>query len=343
MNLGPVLRRSSFAALLLLSGCGSSDDGGGLLGSDPVEPVEPTLTISGPDSVASGTSSAYTVTALDSDGEPVSGVSVTLSTSLGTLSRATTSTTTDADGELPFTLSATKTSDSGAVSPVTGTASVVAKGSIDDTAVSDTLAVEMTPTIFKFTSPVANTRVALNTLQPLVLQWASDGIAVSAPVTFAAKLGTLVDAAGNAGSSLTVSTDGSGIARLQVVSGTAGTETITATDDSGDFDATLTLIYVGEASAFTATAASPIAASGGASTITAKVTDASGGAVTGATVTFAIGSAPAAGTLAPATVTTNASGIATAIYRANGAAGTATITVTVGALAAKTVTITING
>jgi len=342
MNFGSALRRSRLLLLLLLAGCGSSQDGGGLLDADPVPTLEPTLTITGPGSVASGTSSDYTVTALDSGGDPVPDVSVTLSSSLGTLSRASTSTTTDADGQLFFTLAATTTTNSGSVSPVTGTASVVAKGTIEDTAVSDTLAVTMTPTVFQFTAPLAAAKVAVNTLQPLVLQWTADGIAVSAPVTVTARLGTLIDAAGNAGSSLTVSTDSSGFARLQIVSSTSGVETVTAVDERAQFSATLALTYVGEPAAFTFAVSSPISAASGASTISVKVSDATTNTVAGATVAFAISSAPSQGTLSPSTATTNASGIATAIYRANGGAGTALINITVGSLPVQTATIQIN-
>ena len=203
----------------------------------------------------------------------------------------------------------------------------------------------MTPAVFQFTSPAAGTSVSLNSLQPLVLQWTSNSLAVSAPVTFSAKLGTLVDADGNAGSTLTLSTDSSGFARLQVVSSTAGAETITATGETGGGTSpvtTLTLRYIGEASSFTLTAASPISATNGASTVSVKVVDSSGNAVSGASVNFSIASAPSGGTLSPSTATTDSSGLATALYRANGVAGTAKINVTVGSLATQSATIVIN-
>lgn len=342
MTLGSVLRRSCSALLLLLAGCGNSGDAGGLLNNDPGTVDTPPLAITGPDSVSSGSSEAYKVTALDAVAEPIAGLTITLTTSLGTLSLASTDTTTDTTGELPFTLSATTTSSSGAVSPVSGTAYVTASATIAGEKVSVTKTVIMTPSVFTFTSPASGAKVALNTLQPLVFHWTSNSLAVSAPVTFAAKLGTLVDADGNAASTLTVNTDAGGYARFSVVSGTSGAETITATDAGGGRSASLALTYLGEAATFTTVASSPISASGGASTISATVKDASGNAVAGTTVTFAIASAPAAGTLSPLTATTGSTGIATAIYRANGGTGTATITVTVGSLTAQTVTITIN-
>ncbi|MDB5971590.1 MAG: hypothetical protein JWQ90_4040 [Hydrocarboniphaga sp.] len=344
MTLGHLLRGSSFAVLLLLSACGSSDSGGGLLDNDPGT-TTPTLTLTGPDSVASGTSQSYTVTALDAAGDPVTGVSITLSASLGTLSRTTTATTTNSLGQLYFTLSATTTSSSGTVTAVTGTSSVIASGTVGGEALSATKAVAMTPTVFQFTAPLAAAKLAVNTVQPLVLQWAADGVAVSAPVTFTATLGTLIDAAGNAGSSLTVTTDSSGFARLQITSSTSGAETVTAVSDTAEFSATRAFAYVGEPAAFTFAVSSPISATSatsGASTISVKVSDASTNTVAGATVAFAISSAPSAGTLSPSTATTNASGIATAIYRANGGAGTALINITVGSLPVQTATIKIN-
>ncbi|MDZ4077512.1 MULTISPECIES: Ig-like domain-containing protein [Hydrocarboniphaga] len=348
MKLGHFLGGAWLALASLLVGCGSSSDSGGDLSSDPGAVTTPALTITGPESVSSGGSQSYVVSALLGTA-PVSGVAITLTTSLGTLSLASTDTTTDARGELPFTLSAirTGTSSSGTATttPVTGTAYVTAKGMVGGKALEVTKDIKMTPAVFQFTAPAAATTVSLNSLQPLVLQWTSNSLAVSAPVTFSAKLGTLVDADGNAANRLTLSTDSSGFARLQVVSSTAGTETITATGESGSGTsptATLTLRYIGEPASFTVAAASPISAANGASTLTAKVVDGSGNAVSGASVSFSIASAPSGGTLSPTVATTDSSGIATALYRANGVAGTAKINITAGSLATQAVTIVIN-
>ncbi|WP_169740682.1 Ig-like domain-containing protein [Nevskia soli] len=138
-----------------------------------------------------------------------------------------------------------------------------------------------------------------------------------------------------------MSTQKDGTANIQIVSATSGAATVTATavdpSSGAKLSASLLLTVLGIPATFTVQAPSPIAVNGS-SVVSALVKDANGSVLPGVAVSFSL-SPPGVGNLSATSAKTDSSGTASVLFTPNGAAGTATVSVSTTSLAPQTATI----
>ena len=292
------------------------------------------LTFSGNTTLTQGNVADLSVSAVDSKGNALAGVPITVSSSLGN-SFGSTTLTTDSNGQATVRYTATNAGNDTVRFTGAGTsvAPVMVISSED----------------FVFLAPTALPRVGA--VYPLEVRYRRGGVAqANVAVRFAATVGTL-------SASQTV-TDSSGIARVNLTSNFAAPSTVSATalDGSGN-----TLALATTTATFVATtprdlvlqvspsALAPNTAGGTDSqtTVVARVTDASGNPVSGVTVNFSQELDPSGGRLSQASSTTDGNGEATNKYIA-GAATTANngvrlrATVATNSAVTNTVSLTVN-
>ncbi len=266
------------------------------------------LTISGRESLALNDAADYTVTAEDSNGNRLSGVTVTATSQSGNFVSPDAAVT-DASGQATFRLVSTR---SGADTlrffgaGAQKLANVTVSG--DD---------------FSFTTPAANTLVNIGQSQTISVSYRVGGLAqVGRTIAFAATGGTLT-----AGS---VTTNASGIATTSISSNSAGPVIVQATVVGGTTSATLPISFVatnpaslvlqvGQASI----APNPAGSTANNTQVIARVVDAANNPVQGKAVTFRRVADPSGGSLQQASATTDASGQATVTY-VSGSQSTAT-------------------
>ncbi len=271
-----------------------------------VDVINTTLLINGPDSLAAGDTSPYTVVLADAGGNGISGEQVTVASSAGNTLSATLLTT-DVDGRATFNLTATANGQD--------TITVVALG------LTSTHIVDVSTDVFAFqlplaapatvTPPSSTPEIPLNQNQTLDVLWSDNaGPIVGQQVTFQTSRGTLVPANG------VVTTNASGIATVTLTSTNAGGATITATNQLNtstqlgvEFVATVPDSLELQADPFTI-------ATNDQSTITAIVRDPNGNLVKGATVSFNLTDITN-GTISPQQATTNSQGRAQTFYNSS--------------------------
>ena len=263
-----------------------------------------TLALQGPTSLILGNSAIFGVTASDSKGNVIPGVTITATSSLGNPLAAVSGTTTNSSGLVQFNYTASKG----------GTDSIAFSGA--GTTVSPVLPLTVSSLNFAFVSPAPATIVPVNVAQSVKVQLLIGGAAPAAtPVTFAATGGTL--------SSNTATTDGTGSAQVSFSSASAGPVTVQATVNIGGTltSTTLPLTVVGTVPSNlvlqvspTALPPNPAGSTANQAQVLAKVTDAAGNPVQGATVNFTRVADPSGGNLQQVSAVTDASGKATVTY-----------------------------
>ena len=272
----------------------------------PVTVNGTTLALSGPANLVLNNTGNFSVVVTNSAGQGISGVVVTLTSSLGnTLTPAATNT--DSSGRLTFTLTATK-----------GGTDTITAAALGQT---QTATVDISTQSFNITAPASGTKVSLGTPQTVTVTWLNNGAAVAGlPVTFAATRGTLTPAT-------PVTTDASGHASVSISSLGAGPSVIDASGTG--VSAQLNLDFVADNPSQISLQAGPASVNvQGNSTITALVRDASNNLVEGATVSFQIAADPTNGGLSTATAVTNAQGTAQTVYTAgNSSSGANGVTI----------------
>lgn len=257
------------------------------------------LTISGRESLALNDAADYTVTAEDSNGNRLSGVTITATSQSGNFVSPDAAVT-DASGQATFRLVSTR---SGADTlrffgaGAQKLANVTVSG--DD---------------FSFTTPTANTLVNIGQSQTISVSYRVGGIAQAGQtISFAATGGTLTASS--------VTTNASGIATTSISSNSAGPVIVQATVAGGATSATLPISFVatnpaslvlqvGQASI----APNPAGSTTNNTQIIARVVDAANNPVQGKAVTFRRVADPSGGSLQQASATTDASGQATVTY-----------------------------
>jgi hypothetical protein len=302
-------------------------------------PPATTLTFSScPSAIPSGSQITCTLTLLDSDGKGIAGTTIGLTASTGTLTAPAggTTFTTAADGTVQFVYAAGAQSQSSAQATLTATAQV------NSSNITQTQNLTLDLVDFEFTAPAANTQVAINSRKTLAFKWTSKGTPVpGASVTVSVDRGSLVDGSGNLGGSLSVSTQSDGTFTVDVISGQAGSATVTATaavpGSNAQLTTTLPLSFVGPPNKITVQAPSPIAANG-VSLITAVVNDASGNALAGIPVSFSIASG---GSLSSTSANTDSSGIARSLFTPDGTAASVIVQVSAAPAAPQSATINV--
>lgn len=260
-----------------------------------------TISIAGPSSLLLNGTSNYTLSVKDSNGAAVSGVEVSLVSSLGnTVSPG--KATTGNNGTAVFAYTAVKS----------GSDSLSAAGA----GVTSQQAVIVNSVNLAFTTPALGTTPTIPTTGSLevVVTYRANGVPVAnEPVYFSSTRGTV--------SSASTTTDANGNARTTVSSTTAGPATISAQLGNSNTVTTLIVNYYAATPAditvqANASALPPNAAgtSANAAVLTAIVRDATGNPVQGASVNFTLVSDTSGGTISPGTAVSNANGRVTATF-----------------------------
>jgi hypothetical protein len=273
------------------------------------------LVLSGPSSLILGNSAPFEVTVLDSKSNVVPNVAVTATSSLSNTLSAS-APRTDSTGTVSFNYTAVNAGDDNLVFTAAGSS------------VSPKPQLAISGQDFSFTSPRASTEVTVGALQPVQVRLRVGGVPQAGKViNFTATGGTL--------SASSASTDGSGLASVNLSSGSAGPVTVQATvvgsasGTTGATSATLPLLIVARVPAKlvlqvspTAIAPNTAATSANQAQLLAKVTDVNDNPVQGQTVNFSRVADPSGGNLLQASAVTDSAGLASVAYRA-GAQSTA--------------------
>ncbi len=273
---------------------------GSISGSVNVTVQGTKLSISGGTTVSLSTTTPLTLSAVDSKGNPISGVALSVTSTLGNGLSAS-SVTTDSNGQAIVSYTALNSgSDSLSVSGAGASATQTVTVSGED---------------FTFVSPAANTAVAVRNSQNLTVLYRKNGVPQSGvTVSFAATVGTLT-----ASSAVT---DATGQASVSISSNFAAGSTVSAMLPSNTGQATLPLSFVATTPSKlvlqispTALAPNPAGTSSNQASVIATVTDADGNPVKDATVNFSQVADPSGGQLQQASTVTDSSGQASVKYQ----------------------------
>lgn len=302
--------------------------------------VGTTISVSGPGAALVGSAPQnFTLKAVDSSGKPIVGAGLTIASTLGNgLSAQAVTTDTSGSGTVAFT----------AVNVGTDTLTVTGLGA------SGTATVVVSNVDFGFTAPAPAALLPVSVANTVSVRYRVAGVGVPGQtVSFATTRGTLYADVGLTIPATTAVTDGTGVATIYVKSDTAGTVTVSA--QYGTARSSLTAAFVATVPATLVLQANPAALLPNAvgsttnqSALTAIVRDAIGNPVQGVVVNFNAVTDASGGSIAPGSVTTDASGTATAQFIA-GATSTAANGVTIRASVqlfpsiSNTAALTVNG
>lgn len=252
-----------------------------------------TLTITGSSTQQLAATASYSVRAVDSSGNAMPGLVLSVTSALGnSVSPATV--TTDMAGNASFSYTA---SNSGS-----DTLTVTGPGTMRQT-----LSVTISAVSLSFATPAANTSVNVGASQAVTVRYLVGGVAVpGTSVTFSSTRGTV--------SSPVQTTNGSGDATVNISSTTAGPATITA-QIAGVGNATLPVNFVATTPATITLQGTPSAiapnqpgSTANQTTLSAVVRDSSGNLVANQTVNFNLVSDLSGGSLSAGTAVTDANG-----------------------------------
>jgi hypothetical protein len=269
---------------------------GGATGQIIIPVVGTVLTYAGVTTVTLSNTTSVGVKAVDSKGAVISGLPVSVSSSLNNGLSAN-SVTTDAQGAATLTYTATNAGSDNL--------------KFDAAGATVTAAIKISAEAFSFISPVAGTKIAVGTTSQVTLQYLSSGAPVAnATILFAITAGS-VTPSGVTGSN--------GQVTVSVTSTTASPATVQATftntGTGASAQATLPVQFVAGTPAKLVLQTTPTAVGpnpGGATAqqarILATVTDAAGNPVSGIAVNFNRSADPSGGNLSLASATTDGSG-----------------------------------
>lgn len=272
---------------------------GSVTSSTTVNVAGTAISISGENTVTIGDTTQLTMVMTDSDGDPISGKTITISSALGnTLSASTVDT--DANGQVQVSVTAT----------TAGTDSITATA--QGATASHTLTISGDQ--FEITTPSADAEIDIGTVQTITARWQVSGVAqVAQTINFTSTRGTL--------SASSAVTDANGDASVTISSTNAGPSTITAFVSSGpstskniSFRATVANAIDLQASPATIGPNDGSEATTQQSTITATVRDPTNNLVKDKIIRFSITQDNSAGSLTTATATTNSLGKASTTY-----------------------------
>lgn len=266
---------------------------GGVSSTVPVDVTGTKLTVSGSASLVQGSQSTYTATLVDSSGNGISNTAVTVSsTNSNTLSASTL--TTDATGKVTFQLTAANSGNDTITARALG--------------LQAQQAITVSSQSFVFSSPAANTQIALGQNATVTVTWTSAGVAqANKTISFSSTRGTF--------SSNTATTDSAGKATVTIFSTTSGPGLITASGTGVTAQTSVTFIAT-VPNSISIQASPATVPTSGQSTITAIVRDAQNNLVQGQTVAFQLTDVTGGG-LSAAAVLTDAQGRAQTTYTAS--------------------------
>lgn len=293
-------------------------------GSVVVSVVGTTISITGPDALASGDTGAYVAVAKDSKSAGIPGQTVALTSANGNIIAAPTLTT-DVSGNVAFNVTATTAgSDTLTVSGLGLTA---------------TKAVSVSGDAFAFTAPVASAEINLGVPQAVTVNWTKSGVPqVGETITFSTTRGSL--------SAPTAVTNGSGDASVTITGANSGAAVLTATNDEATSTNRSIEFVATTAAALDLQASRLTMGVGEQSELSAVVRDSANNLVKNKIVEFQITSG-SSGSVSPGTAVTDSQGLAKSVYTAGGTTGAGgveiTATVQGAPLATDTVELTVAG
>jgi hypothetical protein len=264
-----------------------------------VNVIGTTIDISGQDSVGSGAQAIYTITLKDSAGIGIASKTVTIASSNGN----------------NLNVSSFTTNDSG-VGTVTLTGTVSGSDTLTATGLGAVGQKELTVSSatqnLAFTTPAANAEIPIGAATSVGVLYTNGGVPVpSQVVSFITSRGTIGG---------TATTNGSGIATVNISATTVGVTTITASVSGGP-SASLDVEFVATTPSTMTLQADPsvISTNNGTtttqrSTLIAIVRDANNNLVKNQTINFTLTEDPSGGRLEPSTAKTDSSGKATVAY-----------------------------
>ncbi len=258
-----------------------------------------TISISGDTSMVLNSTIDLIVTLKDSDDQPISGQTITASSSLGNTIAASTLTT-NSNGQVTVQVTATQS----------GTDTLTFTG----LGVTTSHTLTISGDNFQFTAPVADSDIPLNTSQTVTVHWEQNGVPQAGKtIAFSATRGSLT--------ANTATTNASGDASVQISSTNAGPSTITATVSGGpsanrsiNFIATTAAVVDLQVDKATIGPNDGSQATQQQATLTATVRDANNNLVKGKTVRFSILQDNSGGTLTASTAVTDSLGRASTTY-----------------------------
>ncbi len=257
------------------------------------------LSISGENTVTIGDTTQLTIVLTDSDGDPISGKTVTVTSANGNTLSAS-SVDTDSSGQVQINVTAT----------VAGTDSISATAQ----GATATHSLAISGDQFQITTPAVDAEIDLGAVQTITARWQVSGVPqVGQTINFTSTRGTL--------SANTAVTNASGDASVTITSNNAGPATITAFVSGGPSTSKAVEFVATTAAAIELqTSPSTIGPNDGnqvitqQSTITATVRDADNNLVKNKVIRFSITQDNSGGSLTTATATTNSLGKASTTY-----------------------------
>lgn len=265
------------------------------------------LTISGESSATLGDPVTLTIALRDSDGAPIAGRTLAVTSSQGnTLSAA--SLTTNSGGQVKVTVTATAAG--------TDTITVSAQGA------TASHAINVSGDEFSLLAPAAGTSIEINSCEIVTASWMQTGSPVSGEtLLFSATRGTLYSDAACTVPATSAVTNGSGEASLWIFSTNAGPSTLNAAAADGPSTSRVVNFIATDAATLNVQAnPATIGPNDGnqvvqqESAVTVTVRDANNNLVSGKVIRFTIVQDNSGGTLTSATATTNLQGRASTSY-----------------------------
>lgn len=276
-----------------------SASAGSASGSINVGVTGTTLSMSGPSAISSGSTATFTVRLTNSASEGIPGIPVTIESANG--NPLSGNTTTDSTGQIQLALSAQNS----------GQDTLSASAYEGEYRVSSQLSVNVSSDDFTF-NDLANDEVEIGDTQTVSITWNRNGTPVSGEtVQFATTRGTL--------SSTSDTTDGQGVASVDITSSDVGITDIIASAEgaSNEFiEATQTIEFVSSNPYVVSSlrASKTQLTTDDKADIIATVRDVNGNLVKNARVTFTNTNDTTGGTISPGTVRTDSQGRATTSY-----------------------------
>jgi Bacterial Ig-like domain (group 1) len=275
---------------------------GSISQSTTVNVTGTSIAISGETTATLGDNTALTIVLTDSDGDPISGKTVTVTSANGNTITAA-SLDTNSNGQVMVTIGATVAG--------TDTITVSAEGA------SSTHSLTVSGDQFQITTPTADQEIDLGVVQTITARWRVSGTPqVGKTINFTSTRGTL--------SASSAVTDASGDASVTISSNNAGPALITAYVSSGastpSTSKSIEFVAITANSIDLQAFPSSIGPNDGSqatqqqSTITATVRDSSNNLVKGKVIRFSITQDNSGGSLSTATSTTNSLGKASTTY-----------------------------
>ncbi|MDV2080209.1 Ig-like domain-containing protein [Marinobacter xestospongiae] len=257
------------------------------------------LAIEGPSSIGFGDTATYRVLLNDSEGNPIPGVAIQVSTNITSTESASLTTSQSGEVELSLTAAQSGGQDTMSVSAFSGESRIAA-----------TKPITISSDGFAFTAPSADSDLDINRPHTLAVRWLRNNtpIADGSQVKFSSTRGTISPSNGIAPTS-------NGVASVTVSSTTAGPAIVTAKDPNSGLATELEFEFVAKTPSALDVQANKTQLDFNETTeIIATVRDANNNLVKGQTVNFVVTSDGSNGSLSDSEADTDSQGKARVVY-----------------------------